>query len=513
MRADTKCTLKSGQGRGVLSAAILASGAAFMSGSAIPVALPTIQKDFGSTFGDIQWTINAGLLTLGALILIGGSLGDLYGRKRIFLVGIGIFGLAALLSALAPTLEVLIGLQALQGVGAALMVPQSLAIINDCFEKGERGRVIGLWAGISGGIAALGPLVGGVLVDRFNWSAIFLLIAPLSFFALVTAMIFIPRTVPQVKGRLDWAGALTVLIGLTGLIYGLMNGPSGGWTEFPIIVSLAIGILSLGMFIMIETRKSEPLVYLKIFRYSLVTGANLVTLLVYFGLNGITFFTVLNLQQIQGYSPTRAGIALLPPIVLITFLTWPTGILADKFGPRLQMIVGPLLVAAGMVIITTGGTTPDYLRNFFPRLTIFGLGMAAIIPPLTKSALTVEEKYSGSASGINNGVSRVAGLLSIAILGAIVTTLFQGQLAGGLGNSQLTAVEQQEILAQSNKLGGIVIPGTFSQVARLEAKSVIDDVFIFAYYRVMYICAALALAGAIVSVILIHNEKNKPEAV
>lgn len=504
-----RCTLKSASGRWILLATILASGTAFLAGTAVPVALPAIQASFNTAFSGIQWVVNANLLSLGALILIGGALGDQYGRKRIFMLGMTLFGVAAFFSGFAPSIDVLLGLQALQGMGSALMVPQSLAIINDCFAESERGRAIGLWAGISGGIAALGPLAGGWLIDKSSWSAVFFMVVPVSIAALCITFFFVPGIAPSESRKLDWPGAIAIFIGLFGLAYGLMSGPGAGWESTAVLVSLVVGALATGLFIFIETRQPKPLVYLRIFRNPLVAGANAVTLLVYFGLNGIIFFTVLNLQQVRGYSPAEAGLALLPPIVLITFLTWPTGALADRIGPRLQMIPGPLLVSAGMALLTMGGLNADYLRHFLPGLTLFGIGMAMVIPPLTKCALSVEPRFSGSASGINNGIARVAGLLAVAILGIVVIPLFHTRLAAEIGQSNLTGQEQQQILAQADKLAGIIIPDTFAEAAKQEALSAIRSAFIYGFRRAMAACAVLAFGGAMVSVALIHNNTNK----
>lgn len=506
MQTDKKCTLRSASGRWILVATILASGSAFLAGTAVPIALPVIQADFGTTLNGIQWVVNSNLLSLGALILIGGALGDHFGRKRIFTIGMAIFGIAGLFSGLAPSLTFLLGLQALQGAGAALMVPQSLAIINDCFLETERGRAIGLWAGISGGLASLGPLAGGWLVDRFSWNAVFFLVVPLSVASFVITNIFVSESHCETGHKLDWLGSAVILIGLFGLVFGLMTGPNAGWKSPAVVASLVAGVISIGFFIVIEMRKTQPLVYLKIFKNALVSGANLVTLLIYFGLNAVTFFTVLNFQQVRNYSPTEAGIALLPPIILITVLTWPAGGLADRIGPRFQMILGPLVVSAGMALLVTGGINASYWIHFLPGLGLFGIGMALVIPPLTKSALSVEPQFSGSASGINNGVARVAGLLAIAILGAVVITFFRARLNVGLIYTSLSGQEQRQIIEQANKLGGIVIPDTFGEAAKSEARNVINSAFVYGYRIAMAICAVLAFCGALVSIVLIHNQ-------
>jgi EmrB/QacA subfamily drug resistance transporter len=505
MQVDRLCTLKSPSGRWILFATILASGSAFLAGTAVPIALPVIQSDFDATLTGIQWVVNAYLLSLGALILIGGALGDHFGRRRIFTIGMAIFGIASLVSGSAPSLPILIFFQAIQGAGAALMVPQSLAIINDCFFENERGRAIGLWAGISGGIAAIGTLTAGLVIEKFFWGAVFFLIVPVTLASLIITMIFIPVTHRREGHKLDWPGAVAVFISLYGLVYGLMTGPNVGWASFEVIFSLAAGIIAFVLFILIETHQQQPLIYLDIFKNQLVTGANLVTLLVYFGLTAVTFFTLLNLQQVQNYSPARAGIALLPPIVLITLLTWPTGAVADRIGPRFQMILGPLVVSAGMSLLAVSGAGQNYWTHFLPGLTFFGLGMAVVIPPLTKCALSVGKAFSGSASGINNGTARIAGLLAIAILGVVVLTIFRSSLDLGLAHSNLSRQEQQQILLQANKLGGIVIPDTFRETARVETVNIIHSAFIDGYRMAMSIRAVMAFSGALASFAFIRN--------
>ncbi len=500
------CSLKSSSGRLILLSTILASGAGFLAGSAVPVALPRIQDEFSSALSGIQWVVNANLLALSALILIGGALGDLYGRKRIYISGLAVFTLAALASGFSPSIGILIALQGVQGIGAAMMIPQSLAIINDCFIESERGRAIGLWAGISGALAAVGPLAAGWLVDTLSWHWVFFMMVPVGLAALALSVAFVPGIRPGEKYTLDWPGGLLILIGLFGLAYGLISGPDRGWDSIIVLVSLATGAVAIAVFIYYEIHRRHPLVNLTIFRNPLVTGANVVTLFLYFGLNGVMFYTVIFLQQVLGYSPTRAGLALLPPILFIAILTGPSGILADKIGPRWQMITGPVIVAAGMALLAAAGTGSGYFTIFLPGLALFGIGMAAVIPPLTKSALSVSKEFSGSASGINNVMSRVAGLLAIAVLGVIILSIFSGRLADNLSTTDLSPAQQQEITGQAEKLGGISVPDSFSGVEQQQANEAIDDSFAAGYRSTMAICAGLAFCGGIISVFLIRQD-------
>jgi EmrB/QacA subfamily drug resistance transporter len=477
-------------------------------GTAVIVALPAIQLHFGTGISGIQWVINSHLLSLAALILIGGSLGDRYGRKRIFILGIITFSGGAILSGFAQTITYLIAFQALQGIGSALMIPQSLAIINVCFTEEQRGKAIGLWAGISGGIAALGPWLGGWLVESFSWRSVFFMTVPISIAAIIITYIFIPENRGTFTRKLDWTGTFLVLISLFGIVFGLIFGPVNGWSSAPVLICLIFGPVLLLLFILLERRQSEPLVPLQMFRNPLVAGSNAATLLLYFALNGVIFFLVLNFQQIQGYSPAAAGLGLLPPIVLITFFAGPAGALADRIGSRIQMIVGPIVVSVGMFLLSLSGTDASYLRHFLPGLVLFGAGMAIVIAPLTKCALSVEARFSGAASGVNNAISRIAALMAVAILGVIVISAFTAHLNDVITTSSLAQTEQEIVLSQSDKLGGISIPDSFDEPARNLVKDAIGESFIRGFRRAMTVGAALAFGAALVAFFTIHNRRE-----
>ncbi len=502
------CTLGSRTGRWVLSATLLASAASFMLWSAVAVALPSIQNYFAATISGIQWVVNAYLLMLAALLLIGGSLGDHHGRKRMFIIGMAVFVAGAALASISWSLDALIAFEGLQGIGSALMVPQSLAIINACFPREERGRAIGLWAGISGGIAALGPWVGGWLVETFGWQSIFWMPVPVIALAIVVTARFIPENQTMETGKLDWPGTFFVFLGLLGIAYGLIGGPSAGWNAPLVVASLGGGVVALGIFVAIEMRSASPLVPLVIFQNPLVSGANAVTVLLYFAFNGVILFVVLNLQQIQGFTPTEAGLRMLPPVVVITLLAGPAGTLADRIGPRPQMIAAPAIVALGIVLLMLGDQGTDYLTHFMPGLIATGIGMSLVIAPLTKSALSVETRYSGAASGVNNAIARTAGLLAVAVLGAVMLAAFVPRLADTLQASALSAEEQHEIMAQYDKLGGIIIPDDYGQAAQAAARNAIQTSFIYAFRWAMGVCAVLALLASVVSFFTIHKENE-----
>jgi len=497
--------INSAKGRWVLVATILASGMAFLAGTMVIIALPTIQSDLNASIYGIQWIVNSYVLALAVLILVSGSLGDRFGRKRIFCYGIAVFVLGALLSGFAKSIAWLVAFQAFQGVGAAMMIPGSLAIINSCFASSHRGQAIGLWAGFAGGIAAFGPFLGGWLVETFSWPSVFFFNVPIGILALLVVSRFVPESRNPEARRVDWVGTLFITLALFGLAYGLIRGPLAGWSSALVLTALATGIAGFIFFILYEMRATEPIVPLAIFKNPLVAGANMVTLLLYFALNGMIFFIVLNFQQVQGYSPIFAGLGLLPPIILITFLSGPAGSLADKIGPRMQMILGPTIVALGMGLLIIPGINANYYIHFMPGLILFGGGMALVIAPLTKSALAVSQKFSGVASGVNNAVSRVAALMAIAILGAVVVSLFTIRLNNEVYASLLNPEEKIQILSQADKLGGITIPVEFKEEERVVAQTIVKESFVYGFRWAMGIAAFLALLSAIIAFFMIHN--------
>lgn len=493
----------------ILSATILASGMAFLDGSVVNIAIPAIQNSFHAAFTSMLWVVNAFPLVLASLLLLSGALSDRLGRKKIFGWGIFVFTAASALCGLSASVTQLEIFRALQGVGAAMMIPGSLAIINLSFPESRRGRAIGLWSGFSGGIAAAGPFVGGWLVQHFSWHAIFYINLPLGILALAIAWFAVSETKNMGSKSLDIWGALLILIGLFGLSYGLMSAPTKGWNNLIIITSLGAGVAALIAFVFVEGKTQQPLVPLSIFKSPLVFGANLVTLFLYFALNGLIFFVVLNMQQVQELSPTLAGLALLPAILIITFLSGYGGTIADKFGPRVPMIVGPLLVSAGAALLVIPGVSANYFALFLPGLVLFGLGMSLVIAPLTKSALAVPEQFMGSASGVNNAVARTAALLAIAVLGAVAISFFRADLNGRINLAALSPEQKQSILAQANKLGGITIPKNFDAPSAQTAKLAVKQSFVHSFRIVLIITALLAFLSSLISFIYIKPRPDR----
>lgn len=407
-------------GRWVVAVAVLGSGLAFLDGTVVNVALPAIGEDLDATTADLQWILNGYLLTLSALILLGGSLGDRYGRRRIFSLGVAWFTLASALCALAPSSEALVAGRLLQGIGGALLTPGSLAMIEASFVPGDRARAIGAWSGLGGVAAAIGPVLGGWLVEAISWRAIFLINLPIGLFVVAMASRHVPETRdPTAGGRLDIPGALLAAVGLGGATYALIQAPEDGFGPAVAVAAVA-GALALVAFIAVERRSSNPMMPLSMFSNRQFSAANLVTFAVYAALGGVFFLLVAYLQISVGYSPIAAGAASLPVTVLMLLLSARAGALAQRIGARLPLTIGPLVIAAGMLLmlrIEPGGT---YLGDVLPSVIVFGVGLTLVVAPVTATVLAAADaRRSGIASGINNAVARVAGLLAVALLPVI----------------------------------------------------------------------------------------------
>ena len=426
-------------GRWVLAATILASSMAFIDGTVVNVALPFLQTDLNATAIGIQWVVEAYSLFLSALLLVGGSLGDRYGRRRIFNIGVVIFAVASALCGFAANIEQLIAARALQGIGGALLVPGSLALISASFDEDKRGKAIGTWSGFSAITTAIGPVLGGWLVENISWRAAFFLNLPLALAVLLISVWKVPESREKNHhGRLDWLGAALATIGLGGVVYGLIESPRVGFSNWIVLLSLVGGLISLALFVFNEARTKNPMVPLKLFRNRDFSGANLLTLFLYAALSGMMFFFTLNLIQIQGYSATAAGAALLPFVVIMFSLSRWSGGLIERFGARLPLIVGPIIAAVGLALFAVPSVSPNYWTSFFPAVVVLGFGMAITVAPLTTTVMSaVGEEQAGVASGINNAVSRTAGLLAIAVFGVMMLHAFSATLARRMNEIQI----------------------------------------------------------------------------
>lgn len=404
------------RGRGALLASILGSGMAFLDGTVVNLALPAIGDDLGTGFAGFQWVVNGYMLTFASLVLIGGSLGDRFGRRRIFETGVALFAGTSIACGLVPGTLGLIAARVAQGVGAALLIPTSLALVQASFAPADRGRAIGTWSALSGLATVLGPLVGGFLIRSVSWRAIFLINPVIAVATLWAGRRFVPEAEPTSRDPIDVAGSLTAALGLAGIVYALIEGPHQGWTAIAISAG-AVGLLLLAGFLLVEARASHPMLPLPYFRIRAFAGANATTLIVYAVLMGVFFLLGLQLQRVVGYSPMKAGAATLPITGMLLFLSPRAGRMADRIGPRLPMTIGPMLAAVGVALFSRVRAGASYATDVFPGILVFGLGLGLTVAPLTSAAMSsLPEGHAGTASGVNNAVARLAGLLGVTLL-------------------------------------------------------------------------------------------------
>lgn len=459
------------QGRWTLLATVLGSGIAFLDSTVVTVALPRIGADLDAGVSGLQWVLNGYLAALSALILLGGSLGDRFGRRRVFVAGVVLFTAASVACALAPTIPVLVVGRAAQGVGGALLTPGSLAILEASFRPDDRARAIGAWSGLTGIAAALGPFLGGWLVDAASWRWIFLINVPISALVVTVTVRHVPESLdPGAAGRLDVPGALLAAVALGALSWGMIAAGDRGWAAPAVLGSLAVGAGGLAAFAAVEARSRWPMMPLGIFRVRQFTAANLVTLAVYAALGGVFFLLVVHLQEALGYSALEAGAASLPITVLMLALSSRSGALAHRIGPRLQMSAGPVVLGAGVLLLSGVAPGDAYVTSVLPAVVVVGLGLAATVAPLTATALgALEDRHAGLASGVNTTVARAAQLVAVAALPALA----------GLGGDAYTDA-------------GAVAEG---------------------FRRAMLITAGLAFAGGLVGAVLVRTPARAPAAV
>jgi EmrB/QacA subfamily drug resistance transporter len=497
-----------GAERWVLAATILGSSMAFIDGTAVNVALPALQAGLGATVADVQWVVEAYALFLSALLLVGGSLGDRFGRRRVFLIGVCGFALASAACGLAPSPGALIAARAVQGIAAALMVPGSLALLSASFDEKRRGRAIGTWSGFGSITAAVGPLLGGWLIDHVSWRWVFFLNLPLAAAVIAIALRFVPESRDEeAAGRLDPPGALLATLALSGITFSLIESQQLGWGNPWVLGSLLLGAAALAAFLRVEARSASPMMPLSLFRSRAFAGANLLTLWLYAALGGALFFLPFDLIQVRGYSATAAGAALLPFVLLMFSLSRWSGGLVDRHGARRPLIVGPAIAAAGFALFALPGLGGSYWTAFFPAILVLGLGMAISVAPLTTTVMgAVEGRHAGIASGINNAVSRCAGLLAVAVLGILMLGLFGWGLDHRLVQSELPPAVRQEIEGQREKLAALKIPTGLAEPARRQARSAVDRAFLDGFRGVMWTAAGLAVLASLSAAWLIRDQ-------
>lgn len=487
-------------GRIVLAATILGSSMAFLDGTVVNVALPALQNALHASIADVQWVVESYALMLAALLLVGGSLGDLFGRRRIYVLGVIVFAAGSAWCGLSQSVGMLICARSLQGLGAALLVPGSLALITASFPEATRGRAIGTWSGFSAITAAIGPVIGGWLIEHSTWRWVFFLNLPLAF-----AVVLLAAKVPESRNQhashaLDWAGALLVTLGLGGVTYALIEWPAHALHGRTVVaVAALVGVLCLAAFVAVEHWSSEPMVSLQLFRSRNFTGANLLTLFLYAALGGLLFFFPMDLIQIQHYTATQAGAAFLPFVATMFGLSRWAGGLVARYGSRLPLTIGPLVAAAGMALFAAGPQSGSYWATFFPAVTVMGLGMTISVAPLTTTVMNaVPESDSGLASGINNAVSRLAALLAVAVFGVVLVTVFNHSLDRRLTPLALAPPIRAQIDMDRPQLAAVHNSNPAVQHAIAEA-------FVSGYHTVIWIAAGLAALSSLTAWLLLEH--------
>lgn len=493
----------------ILLATILGSSLVFIDSSVVNVALPRIQADLNATAASVQWIVEAYALFLAALMLVGGSLGDRFGRKRIFMIGTILFALASMWCGLAPSISQLIAARAVQGIGGALLTPGSLAIIRALFPTERRGAAIGLWSGFSAITSALGPLLGGWLVQNASWRWVFFINIPLAIIVLIVMFWHVPENrSEEMNVSLDWLGAILATFSLGAIVYGLIESNTLGLGHPLVLVSEGSGIVALLAFIVVELRSAAPMMPLKLFRIRTFTGTNLLTLFLYAGLMGAIYFLPFNLIQVQGYTPTEAGAAFIPFTLLLFGLSRWSGGLVARYGAKLPLVIGPLIACLGFVLFSLPGVGGSYWATFFPAILALGVGMAFTIAPLTTTVLgSVADRYAGIASGINNAVSRIAGLLAIAILNIFVLVAFNWNLDQQLNALHVSPTVRHLLDDQRAKLAGAEVPTSIHGALHVSLHQAIVESFIGGFRLAMLIGAGLAFISAVCALLLVEGKK------
>ncbi|MFP3854482.1 MAG: MFS transporter [Anaerolineales bacterium] len=496
----------------ILVATILASSMAFIDSTALNVALPALQADLAATGRELLWIVNAYMLLLSALTLTGGSLGDRYGRKRVFIIGISVFAGASVMAGLSPTSETLILARGFQGIGGALMVPGSLAIISASIPAGERGTAIGTWSAFTTLTTILGPVLGGVLASAGLWRAVFFINVPLAAFALLATARWVPESRDEEATRLDWLGSVVVTLSLAAITYGAIEAPERGLDRPYVGAGLVLGLIGLVAFIFIERWVEKPMVPLSLFKSRDFSGANLLTLMLYAALNAAFFFLSLTLIQAQGYQARQAGFATLPMAVLLALLSRWAGGLVHRYGARGPLIIGPGLAGFGFF----GLSLPDlvsgassYWTTYLPGIALIGVGMGITVAPLTTVVMSAPpQKQVGVASGVNNAIARVAGVLAIAIFGGLALLSFRQVLTTRAQELPLRPQQQTELIAEAEKLGEAEPPPSLSQGEAKQAERAIRLSLLTTFKRTAIASAGLSWLGALAAALLIGREED-----
>jgi EmrB/QacA subfamily drug resistance transporter len=498
----------------ILVVAILGSSMAFIDSTVVNVALPAIQSSLGATVTSMQWVVEAYGLLLSALILTGGALGDVFGRKRMFLLGVSVFAAASVACGLAANIRELVIARAVQGFGAAFLVPGSLSIISASFSESKRGRAIGTWSGFTSITTAAGPVLGGWLIEHASWRWAFFLNIPIAVAVIALSFWWVPESKGERKrDDIDWIGALLVTAGLTGLTYGFIESSSRSWTNAAVWGALVVGGMCLVCFRYFEDRASSPMVPFDLFRSPNFSGGNLLTFFLYAALGIFFFLFPLNLIQVQHYSATATGAAALPFILLMFLLSRWSGGLVARFGAKGPLIIGPLIAGVGFLCFCLPSIGGGYWKTFFPGFVVLGLGMAVTVAPLTTVVMgAVDQNLAGTASGINNAVARAAGLLAIAVFGAVMVSLFSHYLNARITALALPADLARAVRSNELQLAAISVPGGLDPMTAAELKSSIDQAFVFGFRLIMLLCAGLSVASSAFALCMTGTDTNRPKS-
>ncbi len=488
-----------------LLACILGSSAAFLDGTIVNVALPAIRASLHGGLVTQEWVVDGYLLTLGSLLLVGGSLGDVYGRRKIFALGVSGFGVASLACAFAPDATFLIAARAVQGIAAALLVPSNLALIMDNFSERQRAAAIGTWTAWTGIATVAGPLLGGLLVQAASWRWVFIINLPI-----VLVTLWLARAIPTHKrdpnAHADWVGGGLLALGLAGPIFALIEQPQYGWSSPRVAASMVAGCVLLGIFAWWDTRCSDPMLPFAIFRTRNFAVGNLTTFLLYGGLSVTFFFLVVFLQQVGGNRPKAAGLATLPSSILLFLLARRFGALADRLGPRLFMGIGPIIAGVGLLLLMAIGTHPSYVVDVLPGVGLFGLGLSITVAPLTATVLSAAPAtHSGIASGVNNAISRVSGLIAIAVGGAVVAGHFSSQVQAALAHTRSAQGTAAAVAKAASATLQVHVPAGFAAAARPHVHAVLESASVSAFHLAMLLSAALAIIAGVLSLVGISN--------
>lgn len=489
----------------MLTAAILGSSLAYIDGSVVNVALPVLQSDLKATVSDLQWIVEAYALMLASLLLVGGSLGDIYGRRKLFLIGISIFGAASAACGLAADAQQLIVARTVQGIGGALLIPGSLAILSATFSEDERGAAIGTWSGASAMTTALGPILGGWLIQQASWRWAFLINPPIALAVIVILFTKVPESNAGIAGRrLDVPGALLATAGLGALIFGLIESNTAGLGAPSVVTTIVLGAALLSAFVYVELHVEQPMLPFDLFKSPPFSGTNAMTFFLYGALAGSGFFLAYNLIQVQGYSPAVAGAAMLPSVLMMFVLSRWSGGLVKRFGPRRPLIIGPLIVALGFYLYSIAGLGGSYWLTFFPALVVQGLGMGITVAPLTTTVMgSVGKERAGIASGINNAITRTASLIAIALAGVSMLAVFSASLASRLDRLSMPEAERASVYQQRARLVDIALPVEQSAETKAGLDAAIRLSFVDGFQLVTRAAAIMAVVSALVAAAMI----------